>query len=89
MFNRSQIMTRAWQLYREQLVRWEREKYTFAKCLRSSWAEAKRASLIADPSAYRAQAIRYELATLSARSFQQNIETRRRVLETELSTLAA
>ena len=37
-YNRSEIMKRAWELYRLYNSRWER---TFAWCLTKAWAEAK------------------------------------------------
>jgi hypothetical protein len=89
MFNRSQIMTRAWQILRRRLSLYKRafNAKDIGEALRTAWAEAKRAEMSA--AEIRVEAIRYELATLSTRSFQQNIEPLRRRLETELASIAA
>lgn len=87
MFNRSDIMKRAWQRYRSQYGRRQFDRTNFAYCLRCAWGEAIRATKTF--AEIRADAIRYELATLETRSFQQNIEPARRRLAAELAALAA
>lgn len=87
MFNRSEIMNRAWKRYRAQFGRRKFSRENFAYALRCAWGEAIRATKTV--SEIRAEAIRYELATLETRSFQQNVEPLRRRLEAELSALAA
>ena len=87
MFDRSDIMKRAWQRYRSQYGRRQFDRVNFAYCLRCAWGAAIRATkTVAE---IRAEAIRYELATLETRSFQQNIEPRRRLLTAELAAMAA
>lgn len=84
-----EIMRRAWEILRRRLSLYKRPftSKDMGEALRSAWAEAKRAAM--SMAEIRAASIRYELAALSTRSFQQNIEPKRRMLEAELSALAA
>ncbi|BCH22097.1 hypothetical protein [Mesorhizobium sp. L-8-3] len=87
MFNRTDIMNQAWKRYRAQYGRRRFDRSNFAYCLRCAWGEAHRATK--SMAQIRAEAIRYELATLDTRSFQQNVEPLRRKLASELAALAA
>lgn len=87
MFNRSEIMHRAWKRYRAQYGRRRFDRANFAYALRCAWGEAIRATK--SMTEIRAEAIRYELATLETRSFQQNVEPLRQRLTAELAAIAA
>ncbi len=89
MLNRSQIMTRAWEILRRRLALYGRRfnRADMSTALRMAWGEARHAAQSATE--IRATAIRRELDTLATRSFQQRVEPLRHRLETELASIAA
>ena len=90
MFNRSEIMRRAWDMQspcRRFGTRRPFDRDDFAFYLACAWREAKAAQMT--PAARRAEAIKQELALLSYKSARVDIETWRRSLELELAGLAA
>ncbi|TPN58622.1 hypothetical protein FJ976_01545 [Mesorhizobium sp. B1-1-9] len=86
MFNRSEIMKSAHRYAQAYKGREWSYAFLLAAGLRSAWAVAKSGLT---ETQRRSDAIRAEIDGLKFKSLNVNIEPRRRVLETELSTLAA
>lgn len=86
MFNRSEIMKAAHCYAQAYKGRDWSYSFLLSAGLKAAWAEAK-CGLTA--SQRRADAIRAEIGALKFKSFNVNIEPRRRALEAELSSLAA
>jgi len=100
MFNRSEIMKAAWvrcRYVRRSYGQWQFDRGiidgTFANALRIEWRVAKEAArnaaVMAGPNASRIEAIRDQIDALKYKSFQINVEPRRRALEAELIALKA
>lgn len=97
-FNKSEIMNRAWEIYREGIsfTRFSGRK-RFAHCLRSAWQEAHAivarafyaAQAIAHQSMSKVDRLHDEISMLQYKSSRIDIATRRQNLEAKIEALAA
>ncbi len=99
MFNKSQIMTRAWEIIRETYTiagyfhRPASYSQALAYALKRAWQEAKTAARAAEITVTDRQAqvaaLQGRIDTLSYRPLGHNVQRERRDLENEIAALAA